>query len=179
LGKRSDFEKRPRDYYPTPIEAVRPLKTRMPTGITFCEPCAGDGRLILHLEDVIENSICFLAMDIEPQAGYVLKGDANDLNDESLENCRYIITNPPYTWSILKPLMDKWISLRPTLLLLPADFMHNRRMKPYMDKCVWVQSIGRVKWIEGSKVSGVDNYAWYMFDNNKDVGTPTQFFGRA
>jgi hypothetical protein len=73
-------------------------------------------------------------------------------------------------------LMERFISLRPTTLLLPADYMHNIRMAPFMWQCEWVKSIGRVKWIEGSKVSGVDNYAWYKFD--KDNTVPTLFFGR-
>lgn len=47
-----------------------------------------------------------------------------------------------------------------------------------MDKCVWVKSIGRVKWIEGSKTGGMENFGWFLFDNNKDVGTPTHFYGR-
>ena len=178
MGKRSTYEPRPRDFYQTPFAAVTPLKSLLPTGITFCEPCAGDGRLVSHLEEIVENSVCFLAMDIEPQADWILKGDAVDLTDEALENCSYIITNPPFTFSVLKPMLDKWIELRPTLLLLPADFLHNKRFSPYLDKCVWVKSIGRVKWIEGSKMTGVDNFVWTMFDKNKDVDKATLFFGR-
>jgi len=30
MGKRSDFERIPRDYYPTPIEAVEPLIAHLP-----------------------------------------------------------------------------------------------------------------------------------------------------
>jgi hypothetical protein len=52
-------------------------------------------------------------------------------------------------------------------------------MKPYMEKCTWVASIGRVKWIEGSKATGVDNYAWFMFDAKRDENSlPTFFLGR-
>lgn len=177
MGKRSEYEKKPRDYYPTPRAAVEPLKGLLPP-VTFCEPCAGDGRLADHIEEVIPESLCIYALDIEPQADWVLQGDALAMSGESIEHCQMIITNPPFTWSLLKPMMDLWISLRPTLLLLPADFMHNKRMNPYIEKCKWIKSIGRVKWIEDSKVSGVDNFAWYLFDNNKDVGEPTLFIGR-
>jgi hypothetical protein len=39
-----------------------------------------------------------------------------------------------------------------------------------------IVSVGRVKWIEGSKNTGKDNCAWYLFDlKNK---TATEFFGR-
>lgn len=45
-----------------------------------------------------------------------------------------------------------------------------------MKMCVKVVSVGRVKWIEDSKMTGKDNCAWYLFDENH-VG-PTQFYGR-
>ena len=50
MGKRSDFERKPRDFYPTPIEAVEPLLPHLPEGFKFAEPCAGNGALIEHLE---------------------------------------------------------------------------------------------------------------------------------
>lgn len=175
IGKRSDYELRPRDKYFTPKAAVEPLKGFLAKGVSFCEPCAGDGRLVTHLEEIFD-AVCFLGTDIEPDAEWILEADANDLTEEALQYCELIITNPPFTWKILQPLLDKWISLRPTLLLLPADFMHNKRVAPYMKHCVWVKSVGRVRWIEESKMTGVDNYAWYMFD--KDVSDNTQFYGR-
>ena len=48
MGKRSDFERKPRDFYPTPMEAVKPLIPHMPRKFTFAEPCAGDGALCRH-----------------------------------------------------------------------------------------------------------------------------------
>ena len=50
MGKRSDFERKPRDFYPTPIEAVYPLLEHLEENFLFAEPCAGDGALINHLE---------------------------------------------------------------------------------------------------------------------------------
>ncbi len=179
IGKRSSYELKPRDKYYTPLEAVKPLASVLgDTQAMFCEPCAGDGRLIHHLEEVFPHSMCIFASDIEPDAWWILQLDANDLREGAVENCQYIITNPPYTYGILRPLMDKFISLRPTILLLPADYMHNLRMKPYMEKCVWVKSIGRVKWQEGSKGVGMENSCWYMFDKNKPIDEPTSFYAR-
>ena len=43
MGKRSDFERKPRDFYPTPIEAVEPLVEHLPKTFDFAEPCAGNG----------------------------------------------------------------------------------------------------------------------------------------
>lgn len=177
MGKRSDYETRPLNKYFTPEKAVHPLLFHLPQGFTFCEPCAGDGRLVIYLEELF-NSVCFLATDLEPNEDWVIREDANNLTDEALANCEYIITNPPFTWKTLQPLMEKFISLRPTILLLPADFMHNLRMSPYLEKCVWIRSIGRVKWIEDSKTTGVDNYCWFAFDKNKVADVATQFYGR-
>jgi len=177
MAKRSNYERKPRDWYKTPFEAVKPLVGLLPP-LTFCEPCAGDGRLAVHIEDLIPGSLCIYALDIEPQADWVLQGNALAMTGESVDHCQMIITNPPFTWRLLKPMMDLWINLKPTLLLLPADMMHNQRFAPYLSKCVWVKSVGRVKWIEDNKVSGMDNFCWMLFDNNKDVGEPTQFYGR-
>ena len=50
MGKRSDFERLPRDFYPTPFEAVPPLIPHLNGIRRFAEPCCGDGRLVRHLE---------------------------------------------------------------------------------------------------------------------------------
>jgi hypothetical protein len=52
MGKRSDFERIERDFYPTPAKAVLPLlKYLHRDGVnTFAERCCGDGDLICHLE---------------------------------------------------------------------------------------------------------------------------------
>lgn len=47
MGKRSSFERKPRDYYPTPVEAIMPLIPHLPLSDTgYWEPCAGDGAMI-------------------------------------------------------------------------------------------------------------------------------------
>ena len=45
-----------------------------------------------------------------------------------------------------------------------------------MTYCSKIVSVGRVKWIEGSKGVGKDNCAWYLFDAMKRG--PTEFYGR-
>ena len=48
MGKRSDFERIPRDLYPTPAKAVQPLIPYLrAAGIrNFAEPCCGNGDLV-------------------------------------------------------------------------------------------------------------------------------------
>jgi hypothetical protein len=40
-----------------------------------------------------------------------------------------------------------------------------------------IVSIGRVRWIEGSKNDGKDNCAWYLFDRPR-LDMATEFVGR-
>ena len=56
MGKRSDFERVERDFYPTPIEAVMPLVPHLPKTGLFAEPCAGDWE---SQADHVENHIYF------------------------------------------------------------------------------------------------------------------------
>ena len=84
MGKRSDFERQPRDFYPTPMEAVEPLLEHLPEDFPFAEPCAGNGALLNHLET---KGICMWASDIEPQAEGIHKYDYSDVGlDELIES---------------------------------------------------------------------------------------------
>ena len=52
MGKRTSFERREADFYPTPFKAVPPLipYLRRDDIKTFAELCCGEGDLIRHLE---------------------------------------------------------------------------------------------------------------------------------
>jgi len=50
MGKRSSFERIPRDFYRTPEAAVPPLIPFLRGVRTFAEPCCGDHALVRHLE---------------------------------------------------------------------------------------------------------------------------------
>jgi hypothetical protein len=91
MGKRSDFERKPRDYYQTPIEALEPLLEHLPKAFDFAEPCAGDGVLVNHIETLVDGAVCTWASDIEPQNKDVLKYDYSTLTSYELEESEYII----------------------------------------------------------------------------------------
>jgi len=85
MGKRSHFERVPRDFYPTPYAAVPPLIPHLRGIRTFAEPCCGNGALVHHLE--LHGLRCAYAGDISTgQDALALEqyGDAD-----------VIITNPP------------------------------------------------------------------------------------
>lgn len=176
MGKRSNFERVERDFYPTPYEAVVPLFPHLNDVTWFAEPCAGDGALVNHLEEMRGIS-CGFASDIEPQADYIKEGSYEKLCIQHVEHCTHIITNPPWDRKILHPMIEHFCALKPTWLLFDADWMHTKQSARFMPWLVKIVSVGRVKWIPDSKMIGKDNCCWYFFDSrHKGV---TEFVGRA
>ena len=160
MGKRSDFERKPRDFYPTPFAAVEPLIIHLTQGFTFAEPCAGDGQLCRHLEYF--GGICMWASDIEPQLEGIHKNDFSEIGDDEVLESNYIITNRPWNRSLLQPMIEHFIKLRPTWLLFDVDWAHTKQSAPYMKHCAEIVSVGRIKWF--GNMTGKDNCAWYLFD---------------
>ena len=178
MGKRSDFPRKPRDFYATPAAAVAPLLPHLAYGTMFVEPCAGDGALVRHLEAA--GMSCQWAGDIDPQAMFIEKVDA--LSERAwgrmaVTSADCILTNPPWARPILHEMIVAFSNLLPTWLLLDADWLHTRQAAPYLPRLRKIVSVGRVKWIEGSKHTGKDNAAWMLFDA-KASGQPV-FVGRS
>lgn len=175
MGKRSSFERRERDYYPTPIEAALPLGTHLlPYGKTFIEPCAGDGRLIDHLTSF--GMKCVGAYDIEPKRDDIIKKDSLTLDYEDVSAADYIITNPPWDRDLLHKMITKFSLMKPTWLLFDADWMHTKQAGNLIKWCKEIVTVGRVKWIEGSRSVSKDNCAWYLFYSNSFEGP--RFYGK-
>jgi hypothetical protein len=146
LGK---HERRERDFYPTPYKAVLFLLPHLAAGATFYECCSGDGRLIDHL--ALHGFRCTGASDIRPIRGDIHAKDALDLTELDCEGADLIITNPPHDRPLMHALIDHLRQLRPTWLLLPADWIFTRQAGPYLAFCKVVVPIGRMK---SSKVRG-------------------------
>ena len=172
MGKRSDFERIERDFYPTPAEAVPPLLSHLTPGTRFIEPCAGDGALIGHL--TAAGHVCTFASDIEPRAASIRKIDALTLTGGS--DC--FITNPPWDRKVLHPLIVHLSDQAPTWLLFDADWIHTRQAVPFLPRLRRIVSVGRVKWIPDSKMTGKDNCAWHLFDRPSS-NDAAMFYGRA
>jgi len=176
MSKRSSFDKIPREYYPTTDpKAIPPKFIEFIRGKTYAEPCCGEGDLTELLMDI---SSCRWESDIEYR-GCGKQWDAMCLSKNELERCDLIITNPPYSRDVLLPMIDHFISLKPTWLLLPADMMHNLYFGDYMRKCSKVISVGRICWFpkEGKRVASTDNYMWAYWEQEADE-TETIFYGR-
>lgn len=175
MGKRSDFDREQLDFYRTPRSAVLPLVNHFHARYEFCEPCAGDGALIRHLEEF--GFRCVSAFDVNPQAGGIDHHDASFMTEKDLKGAEMIITNPPWDRAPLHQIIERCIELRPSWLLFDADWMHTKQASKYLKYCSDIISIGRVKWIEDSATAGKDNCCWYKFTNEWIAGT-TKFWGR-
>jgi len=162
MGKRSTFERRPADFYPTPRAAVLPLlpHLRAESIKTFAEPCAGEGDLTRHLE-------CFgLACVFSGDIG--TGQDALGLDQYGAIDA--IITNPPYTRELMHRLIAHFQRIAPTWLLLDFDWAATRQAAPFMPCCSDIVVLPRLKWFEDSKDTGKDNHAWYRFDARHSSG---------
>lgn len=170
MGRRSSFPRIEKDRYPTPPEAVEPLLPHLRPKTRFIEPCAGDGRLVRALE--AQGHRCVDAFDIEPLHPSVRRADALT---EPFVSADTVITNPPWSRPVLHQLIERAGEL-PMWLLFDAEWAHTKQAAPYMNICARIVSVGRVRWIEGSKFVGKDSCAWYLF--MRPAGA-TVFHGRA
>ena len=172
MGKRSSFKRVPRDFYPTPREAIEPLILHLPKKGLFAEPCAGDGRLIDCIEK-LSNLHCYLAVDVEPRRDDIGVGDALTVD---VNGCDLIITNPPWDRKILHPIIEHFAPQMPTWLLFDADWVHTKQSVPYIKYLHKIVSVGRIKWF--GDTTGKDNCAWYLFDAQTPPIMGTLFYGR-
>ena len=167
-----EFERRPRDFYQTPLEGVMPLLVHLPHRATFIEPCAGDGRLVRHLGRYGHR--CLYACDILPQPSGSVKIAQRDIlqppllpdDHQPLPQADYIITNPPWSRELLHPMIDVFRRQAPTWLLFDAGWMFTGQAKPYLAFCDLIVNVGRLSWM-GNGVSGVDDCCWYRFNDRK------------
>jgi hypothetical protein len=161
MGKRSSFQRRERDYYPTPMTAALPLIPHLSGIRRFAEPCCGDGRLVRHLESF--GLHCCYSGDIATGQ------DALACIDYGAPDV--ILTNPPF--SGLCQLIPHFMRIAPTWLLLPIGFAVNKRDAPFLATCTDIVPIGRVRWIEGTKDVSKDDFAWFRFLQSHRTGPHT------
>lgn len=169
MGKRSDFPRNPRDFYPTPYEAVVPLVPHLDPFEVYVEPCAGDGDIVRHLQT--HGMMCALAFDVRKSTeGFILQKDVFEYEPVPYTH----VTNPPWDRKVLHPLITHLLtSGKDVWLLIDADWMHTKQAREYLRYCKKIVSVGRVKWIPGSKMTGKDNCCWYQFNSlNKVEGNP-------
>ena len=163
MGKRSDFPRHPRDDYATPEEAFAPLGRFLDKARPIIEPCPGAGQLVQHMR----------------KAGFEVTAVHDDarLADYPARCDFQFVTNPPWTRSILHPIIINLSDQATTWLLMDADWMHLASARPFLTRLRAIVSVGRVQWFPGSASAGKDNSAWYRFER-PNGRAHTRFHGR-
>jgi methylase of polypeptide subunit release factors len=173
MGRRSNFLRIDKDAYDTPPEAVLPLLPYLHPGTRFIEPCGGKGALTAAVE--AHGHQCVYTCDIAPRASGIIQRDALDLVGSDVLAADMIITNPPWARKRLHPLIDHFRQLRPTWLLFDAAWAHTQQAAPLLRFCSLFVTVGRVKWIPGTLMTGKDDAAWFRFEAFE---TQTVFIGK-
>lgn len=176
MAKRSEFKRVERDYYrtfdPKAGHALRPFVEEVKFAL---EPFAGAGDLTAQFPE-----IDWWETDIEPQTDHIGKRDAFTWLEKDIKKDRYfdcIISNPPWSRPILHRAIEHFAPIIPTWFLLDANWVWTKQASPYINKYLTdIVTIGRLKWIEGTTMSGKDDCAWFRFSIDKTE--PTRFFGR-
>ena len=168
MGKRSNFDRNDRDFYPTPYEAILPLLGYLKPKSTFVEPCAGDGRLVRHFEK--HDHECVYACDIFPMndenSSLVIEEQDVLFFGFELPAADYIITNPPWKRELLHDMIEVFRKQAPTWLLFDSDWLFTKQAQPYKAYCQLVIPVGRISWM-GNDVPSMDNCCWYLFGNEE------------
>jgi hypothetical protein len=169
MGKRSDFEKIPKDkYYTWDARAYVPVRSIFRKIGTFIEPCAGAGDMIRQLEKI--GPRCTYACDVEPTGEFerIVDHGYEEIGTAIFKHADYIITNPPWTRSVMHPFIEWCIaSGLPAWLLIDTNWASSKQARPFLAYCSDIVPTPRLKWIPDSKDSAKDDTAWYRFQ-----GTP-------
>lgn len=164
MGKRSNFARVEGDCYDTPLAAVKPLLPWLAPKTRFIDPCAGAGDLVEHLIDA--GHVFVSGSDIAPRNDYVrevnlLTADRRTFKPEQFD-C--FITNLPWDRKLLHPMIEHLRSFgRPLWTLIDANWMFTAQAAPYLAYCSKIITVGRVKWIPDSPMTGKDDAAWFRF----------------
>lgn len=170
MSKRSDFKRVEKDYYPTIDDrAVKALIPFLADVEYYAEPCYGKGHLV-DMMSRLTTVDCVSYSDIETGT------NALEISVDELYGADAIITNPPWSRLILHQMIMHFKDLAPTYLLFDADWMHTKQAIPYLKYCTDIISVGRLIWIEGTKMTGKDSVAWYRFSS--EVSTNINFHPR-
>ncbi len=163
-----------RDFYPTidPRAAAR-LVPHLDPATRYVEPCAGGGHLIDHL--AAHGMVCQLAIDIEPQRGDIMRGNALDITGpvrcgQTGQRLKFI-TNPPWERKLLHALIEHLAGIAPTWLLFDAAWKETAQAARFGDWCVKIVSVGRLRWVPDSPHNSTDDCSWYLFDASHEGGT--------
>ena len=177
MGKRSNFARKALDTYDTPNAAVAPLLPHLPPKTRFIDPCAGAGDLVEHLIDA--GHVFNAGYDLQPRADYIRQAifwpptvapsrpKTSTLHHQSCRGSGSAFASDD------RPLRS---FDRPPGLLIDANWMFTAQAEPFLRYCSKIVTVGRVRWIPGSTMTGKDDCAWFLFEPEPVMFT--QFIGK-
>ncbi|PYE25072.1 hypothetical protein C8J32_10425 [Rhizobium sp. PP-CC-3A-592] len=169
MGRRSDFPRLERDAYQTiDPRAGQKLIPHLRGVKTFAEPCAGEGYLVGQLQAA--GLVCTYEGDITSGLDALSHPFEQDAGFDA------IITNPPWRRDILHLMIERFMHIAPTWILLDAGWAYTKQSAPFIDQCSHIVAVGRLRWIPDTKMSGKDDCVWLRF-HSQHVGGP-RFVGR-
>lgn len=161
---RNRKEKEKFEYYPTPYEAIELARPLLDPNKKWWEPCAGDGRILRHFNNVI------LGTDIEPRSQDVSEGDFTKMSKP--EGIEGVITNPPFSlgYDLVKKSLFEWKI--PCLLLMRVEYIAAKARQDvvkYMTDMHIVSDLIKFQTESGRIVhgNGTGRCAWMLFEPNE------------
>ena len=116
---------------------------------------------------------CGWCADLEPRGDGIPSFDALAI-EHSPSGC--FITNPPWSRPILHALIDHLSKLAPTWMLIDANWANTKQSAPLIPYCRIIQPVGRLIWMPGTKMTGKDDCAWFLFDQTTPSPTAGPVF---
>lgn len=176
MGKRSNFEKKPRNYYrtfdPKAGDALAPFVSM---SALYLEPFAGAGDLVVNLNR--HDIRCIGMSDIEPQAEGIEQRCAFSYTNDEMWRYDYLISNPPWAKSVFHRTLDHYVPMIDCWFLMSSNWKQNKGSARYVDNWLCdIVPIGRLKWIEGTAHSAMDDCEWLHFSRLKNE--PARFHSR-
>lgn len=170
MGKRSSFERVAKDFYPTiDSRAVKALLPYLPTNFKYAEPCVGLGHMVQQLSSY--NFECTYQGDISTGQ------DAMNLTAHDIGDADLFVTNLPWSRDVFEPLVMHLSSIKPLWTLLDAGWIYTARSSEIVKaRLTDIIPLPRLRWMEGTTMSGKDDCNWLRFDTNKNK--ETIFHGR-
>lgn len=170
------YERKPLDFYPTPLWVVERLIERagFDKGCTIWEPAAGNGAIS---EPLMRRGFQVYASDINPQGERIYKMDfVKDILVEPY-NFHALVTNPPYGEAAVQfikrglALID-FGQIDRMLLLLPAEFDFAKgRTKLFGENryfCRKAVLTARIKWFPEGAMTPTKHHAWFEWRRQSD-----------
>jgi hypothetical protein len=170
MGKRSNFRRRERDDYATPLAAIPALLAHVQPGQKFFDPAAGAGRLVEHL--VNAGLVCVGQFNLPER-------DATCARYDDVDRDAIAITNLPWLRKTFHPAVRNLSDQRALWTLCDSGWPLTQQAIPYLDRLQKIVAVKRLKWIENTKHGAMDGAVWLLFTRPSFRGRAgTQFYGR-